>query len=127
MSGRSMSEAAKKVTDRKPPASSDAASQRRHKQASEDRDGREDRDVRELRTMKETQSGIALEPVYRPADLVASGAGGAWSYAEALGDPGSFPFTRGPHESMYRGKLWTMRMFSGFGTPEDTNRRFKFL
>src|SRR5215831_3302257 len=113
-----MSEAAKKVTDRKPPASSDAASQRRPKQAS---DGR---DVRELRTMRETQSGVALEPVYRPADI---GASGAWSYAEALGDPGSFPFTRGPHESMYRGKLWTMRMFSGFGTPEDTNRRFKFL
>jgi methylmalonyl-CoA mutase N-terminal domain/subunit len=103
-----MSEAAKKVTDRKPPASSDAASRRRHPHPPD------------VRTMRETQSGIALEPVYRPDPSRPS-------YAEALGDPGRFPFTRGPHESMYRGKLWTMRMFSGFGTPEDTNRRFKFL
>src|SRR6185369_13482308 len=41
--------------------------------------------------------------------------------------PGEFPFTRGPHATMYRGKPWTMRMFSGFGTPEDTNRRFRYL
>ena len=72
-------------------------------------------------TMRETQSGVPLEPVYRPADRQAH------EYAERLGDPGTFPFTRGPHASMYRGKRWTMRMFSGFGTPEDTNRRFKFL
>src|SRR5262245_46086784 len=63
------------------------------------------------------------EPFYRPDHLAASG----WRYDERLGDPGEFPFTRGPHATMYRGKLWTMRMFSGFGTPEDTNRRFKFL
>jgi methylmalonyl-CoA mutase N-terminal domain/subunit len=71
---------------------------------------------------KETQSGLPLAGVYRPEDL-----GAGWRYDERLGDPGRFPFTRGPHESMYRGKLWTMRMFSGFGTPEDTNRRFRFL
>jgi methylmalonyl-CoA mutase N-terminal domain/subunit len=71
---------------------------------------------------KRTQSGLPLAGVYRPEDL-----GSSWSYDERLGDPGRFPFTRGPHESMYRGKLWTMRMFSGFGTPEDTNRRFRFL
>jgi methylmalonyl-CoA mutase N-terminal domain/subunit len=71
---------------------------------------------------KRTQSGLPLAGVYRPEDL-----GPTWSYHERLGDPGRFPFTRGPHESMYRGKLWTMRMFSGFGTPEDTNRRFRFL
>ncbi len=71
-------------------------------------------------TLRETQSGLPLDGVYRPAE------GGA-HYAEHLGDPGVFPFTRGPHASMYRGKPWTMRMFSGFGTPEDTNRRFKFL
>lgn len=64
-----------------------------------------------------------MKPVYRPADLAARG----WAYDSALGDPGWFPFTRGPHETMYRGKRWTMRMFSGFGTPEDTNRRFAFL
>ena len=57
-----------------------------------------------------------------PADL-----GPDWNPAEQLGDPGRFPFTRGPHETMYRGKPWTMRMFSGFGTPEDTNRRFRYL
>jgi methylmalonyl-CoA mutase N-terminal domain/subunit len=72
-------------------------------------------------TMRETQSGVPLEPVYRPEEP------GDPAYADRLGDPGSFPFTRGPHATMYRGKAWTMRMFSGFGTPEDTNRRFKFL
>ncbi len=69
----------------------------------------------------ETSSGIPLRPVYRPGDQPGPG------YDERLGDPGRFPYTRGPHETMYRGKPWTMRMFSGFGTPEDTNRRFKFL
>ena len=67
-----------------------------------------------------TMSGIPLAPVYRPSDV-------ASSYEEKLGDPGQYPFTRGPHETMYRGKPWTMRMFAGFGTPEDTNRRFKYL
>ncbi|RMH37882.1 MAG: methylmalonyl-CoA mutase [Deltaproteobacteria bacterium] len=71
----------------------------------------------------QTLSGIPLQGVYTPADLEARG----WRYDEALGDPGAFPYTRGPHATMYRGKLWTMRMFAGFGTPEDTNRRFKFL
>jgi methylmalonyl-CoA mutase N-terminal domain/subunit len=70
----------------------------------------------------ETLSGIPLAPCYGPADL-----GSDWRYDTKLGDPGSYPFTRGPHASMYRGKPWTMRMFSGFGTPEDTNRRFSFL
>jgi methylmalonyl-CoA mutase N-terminal domain/subunit len=68
-----------------------------------------------------TSSGIPLRAVYRPADL------GDFRYEARLGDPGQFPYTRGPHTTMYRGKLWTMRMFSGFGTPEDTNQRFKFL
>src|SRR5436305_9749590 len=70
----------------------------------------------------ETQSGLPLAPVYDAADL-----GPDWDAAQKLGAPGRFPFTRGPHETMYRGKPWTMRMFSGFGTPEDTNRRFRFL
>ncbi len=72
---------------------------------------------------QKTQSGLPLEPVYRPEHLTESG----WSYEEQLGDPGQFPFTRGPHATMYLGRRWTMRMFAGFGTPEDTNRRFKFL
>jgi methylmalonyl-CoA mutase N-terminal domain/subunit len=70
-----------------------------------------------------TISGIPLKPVYGPDDLAARG----WSYDDRLGHPGQYPYTRGPHETMYRGKPWTMRMFAGFGTPEDTNRRFKFL
>jgi methylmalonyl-CoA mutase N-terminal domain/subunit len=60
----------------------------------------------------ETMSGIPLEPVYGPDD------------AEL---PGQFPYTRGPYASMYRSRLWTMRQFAGFGTAEDTNRRFKEL
>jgi methylmalonyl-CoA mutase, N-terminal domain len=70
-----------------------------------------------------TLSGIPLKALYRPADLQDAG----WRYEDQLGDPGQFPYTRGPHETMYRGKPWTMRMFAGFGTPEDTNARFKFL
>jgi methylmalonyl-CoA mutase N-terminal domain/subunit len=70
-----------------------------------------------------TMSGIPLKGLYRPQDLEESG----WRYEEQLGDPGQFPYTRGPHATMYRGKPWTMRMFAGFGTPEDTNQRFKFL
>ena len=59
-----------------------------------------------------TMSGIPLEPVYGPVD-------GSGDY------PGQFPYTRGPYASMYRSKLWTMRMFAGFGTADDTNWRFK--
>jgi methylmalonyl-CoA mutase, N-terminal domain len=70
-----------------------------------------------------TMSGIPLKATYTPADLESRG----WKYGEQLGDPGQYPFTRGPHATMYRGKPWTMRMFAGFGTPEDTNQRFKFL
>jgi methylmalonyl-CoA mutase N-terminal domain/subunit len=70
----------------------------------------------------ETLSGLPLKAAYGPDDL-----GPGWRYQQQLGDPGQYPFTRGPHADMYRGKLWTMRMFSGFGTPEDTNRRFAFL
>jgi methylmalonyl-CoA mutase N-terminal domain/subunit len=66
-------------------------------------------------------SGIPLEPVYGPESL------GDWSYAEKLGYPGEYPFTRGVYPTMYRGRLWTMRMFAGFGRPEDTNLRFKYL
>jgi methylmalonyl-CoA mutase N-terminal domain/subunit len=59
-----------------------------------------------------TMSGVPLEPVYGPDD-------GEF--------PGEFPYTRGPYASMYRSKLWTMRMFAGFGTPADTNARFREL
>ena len=69
----------------------------------------------------ETMSGVPVERVYGPADLP------GWRYDERLGRPGEYPFTRGVYPTMYRGRLWTMRMFAGFGRPEDTNRRFKFL
>ena len=49
------------------------------------------------------------------------------NYMDNLGFPGQFPFTRGIHSNLYRGKLWTMRQFAGFGTPEETNQRFKKL
>ena len=69
----------------------------------------------------ETMSGLPVERVYTPADLP------GWDPLERLGVPGAYPFTRGIYPTMYRGRLWTMRMFAGFGRPEDTNRRFKFL
>jgi methylmalonyl-CoA mutase N-terminal domain/subunit len=69
----------------------------------------------------ETLSGMPVEPVYGPDDLR------EWSYADRLGWPGEYPFTRGVYPTMYRGRLWTMRMFAGFGRPEDTNRRFTYL
>jgi methylmalonyl-CoA mutase N-terminal domain/subunit len=69
----------------------------------------------------ESLSGIPVQPLYTPEDLA------GWRYEDKLGYPGEFPFTRGPYPSMYRGKLWTMRMFAGFGRPEDTNLRFKYL
>jgi methylmalonyl-CoA mutase N-terminal domain/subunit len=67
-----------------------------------------------------TVSGRALEPVYTAADLDAD-------TSARLSLPGEYPFTRGIHETMYRGRLWTMRQFAGFGTAEDTNARYKFL
>src|SRR5947209_10790853 len=61
-----------------------------------------------------TISGVPIEPLYtaEPVDI---------------GLPGEFPYTRGIHRDMYRGKLWTMRQFSGFATPEETNRRYRYL
>lgn len=67
-----------------------------------------------------TQSSTEVEPLYAPADA-------DQNYVESLGYPGQFPYTRGIHPTMYRGKLWTMRQFAGFGTAADTNRRYKFL
>jgi methylmalonyl-CoA mutase N-terminal domain/subunit len=67
----------------------------------------------------ETMSGIPLAPVYGPDDRPADRPDGGW--------PGEPPYTRGPHASMYRSKLWTMRLFAGFGTAEDTNVRFREL
>jgi methylmalonyl-CoA mutase N-terminal domain/subunit len=65
-------------------------------------------------------SGRVVEPVYTPLDL-------APDVISATALPGDFPYTRGIHPTMYRGRLWTMRQFAGFGTAEDTNARYKFL
>jgi hypothetical protein len=70
-----------------------------------------------------TDSGIPVAPVYTAQDV----AGGPDALAARLGRPGEPPFTRGPYESMYRGQLWTMRQFAGYGSPEETNARFHFL
>ncbi|KOU58922.1 methylmalonyl-CoA mutase [Streptomyces sp. MMG1533] len=64
----------------------------------------------------QTSSGIPLKPVYGPADRVAEPP-----------DPGAFPFTRGNYASGYRGRLWTLRQYSGFGTAEESNRRYRYL
>ena len=67
-----------------------------------------------------TVSDIEIEPLYTPDDVKDN-------YDAALGYPGMYPYTRGVYESMYRGRLWTMRQFAGFGLAEDTNARFRFL
>jgi methylmalonyl-CoA mutase N-terminal domain/subunit len=67
-----------------------------------------------------TISGAEIKPLYTEADLEGQA-------EEKLGEPGAYPFTRGPYPSMYRGRLWTMRQFAGFGTVEETNERFHYL
>ena len=68
----------------------------------------------------DTLSGVSLNPLYYPES-------GSNSYLDKLGFPGQYPYTRGIHANMYRGKLWTMRQFAGFGTPEETNERYHYL
>jgi methylmalonyl-CoA mutase N-terminal domain/subunit len=68
-----------------------------------------------------TVSGEPVKPLYTPDDLE------NLDYLSELNFPGEYPFTRGIHSNGYRGKIWTMRQFAGFGSPEDTNQRFKYL
>ena len=68
-----------------------------------------------------TISGVPIEPLYGPEQL------SDFDPRRDLGAPGEFPYTRGIHRDMYRGKLWTMRQFSGFSVPEETNRRYRYL
>src|SRR5437588_9743932 len=70
--------------------------------------------------LRSTISGIENEPLYSPENVTVD-------YGRDLGDPGAFPFTRGVYKTMYRGRLWTMRQFAGFGTAEETNERFRYL
>jgi len=66
----------------------------------------------------QTDSGYEIERVYEPSDF---------DYERRLGYPGEYPFTRGIHPTMYRGKLWTMRQYAGFGSARETNRRYRYL
>ncbi len=68
-----------------------------------------------------TVSGRSIKEIYTPADLA------GFDYFRDLNFPGEYPYTRGVHPTMFRGRPWTMRQFSGFGTPEDTNKRYKYL
>ncbi len=68
-----------------------------------------------------TDSGIEIQPVYHSGDLA------DFDEARDLGEPGQYPYTRGVYGTMYRGRLWTMRQYAGFGTAEETNERFRFL
>ncbi len=70
---------------------------------------------------RQTDSGIEIKPVYGPSDLQ------GWDVNEQLGQPGSYPFTRGIYPNMYRGRPWTIRQYSGFGTAEATNERWRLL
>ncbi|MBW2029753.1 MAG: methylmalonyl-CoA mutase [Deltaproteobacteria bacterium] len=69
----------------------------------------------------QTESGIPVKRLYTPLDLEET------HYENDLGFPGQYPFTRGVYPTMYRGRLWTMRNYAGFGTAEDTNKRFRYL
>ncbi len=68
-----------------------------------------------------TTSSEPIKRLYTPLDVA------DLDYEKDLGLPGEYPYTRGVHPTLHRGKLWTMRMFAGFGTAEETNARFKYL
>src|SRR5438067_10634717 len=70
---------------------------------------------------QQTSSHIPVRPLYTPADLE------GWDYDRQVAYPGEFPFTRGVQATMYRGQLWTMRQYAGFGTAAESNRRYKYL
>jgi methylmalonyl-CoA mutase N-terminal domain/subunit len=82
-----------------------------------EKDAAEAKDARTFTTI----SGRSIEPLYTPASI------GGIDYARDIADPGDFPYTRGIHESMYRGRAWTMRQFAGFGSAAQTNARFRYL
>jgi methylmalonyl-CoA mutase N-terminal domain/subunit len=69
------------------------------------------------------QSDIKIKPIYTPDDLERIG----FDYQKDLADPGEFPFTRGIHPMGFRSRNWTTRQYTGFGTPEETNERFKLM
>jgi methylmalonyl-CoA mutase, N-terminal domain len=75
----------------------------------------------ERKSLFAISSGSKVEPIYGPEDLA------SWQYHEKLGYPGEYPFTRGTQSTMYRGRLWTMRQYAGFGDAAESNERFKYL
>ncbi|MFQ3598257.1 MAG: methylmalonyl-CoA mutase family protein [Chloroherpetonaceae bacterium] len=79
------------------------------------------RTTKELPTKYENLSWEKIKPLYTPLDTAHI------DYTTEIGNSGEFPYTRSIHNNLYRGKLWTMRLFSGFATPEETNQRYKFL
>ena len=76
---------------------------------------------KERRSRFETTSGIEIDTAYTPEDLP------DFNYDEQLGYPGEYPYTRGVQPNMYRGRLWTMRQYAGFASPEESNRRYRYL
>jgi methylmalonyl-CoA mutase N-terminal domain/subunit len=70
-----------------------------------------------------TEEGLKVDRIYTPLHTEGRG----WEYLTHLGFPGEYPFTRGPYPTMYRGKPWTIRQYAGYGSAEDTNRRYKYL
>src|SRR5215208_3807843 len=78
-------------------------------------------DTEKRQNERHTESGIEVKPLYRPDDLE------GFDYAGRLGDPGEYPFTRGPYPTMYRGRPWTIRQYAGFASAEETNARFRYL
>ena len=76
---------------------------------------------RERHERFETESGLEVDPLYTPEDL------GDFDHQEKLGYPGEYPYTRGVQPNMYRGRVWTMRQYSGFASPEESNRRYRYL
>jgi len=76
---------------------------------------------KKLKKKYETLSGFDVKPLYTPDDLA------GFDYLRDLGFPGEAPFIRGVHPTMYRGRTWTHRQLAGFGPPEETNKRYKFL
>src|SRR3954470_15048671 len=75
--------------------------------------------AQERRASFTTLSGAPVAAVYGPQDV--------GPFEDRIGEPGRFPYTRGVYPTMYRGRLWTMRQFAGFGTAEETNARFRYL
>ena len=73
----------------------------------------------------QTSSGKPVEPLYTPDDAGRDGNGS--EYLEKLSFPGAYPYTRGIQPTMYRGRLWTIRQYAGYGSAEESNQRYKFL